>query len=419
MPFDRIRAALVRELETLDREGRRKGTETVVTEIVPGEGERGPRVRLAGEGGRLFLRMNSNGYLGMAMRDEVQRAEADGTRRFGAGPQAVRFISGTSAPHVELEQRLAGFHGREAGMIFSSAYAAVMGVLPPLLVPGSAVVSDELNHNCIINAIRLSNASGEVQRLVYGHGDLAQLEGQLTRAAESGARRAIVVTDGVFSMRGDVAPLEEIVACAEAFDARFPENAIVMVDDSHGVGVLGATGRGSEEEHGTRADVLVGTLGKAFGVNGGYVVGDAVLIEHLREVSPFYVYSNPITAGEAAAAAKAIELPDSTEGRALLARLRAMTTRFEQGLVELGHETIAGPHPIVPLLLRDTERTVALVRHLYEHGVLATGLGYPVVPRGEEEIRFQLSAEHTAADIDEVLHLLRGPQTGPGKGPPQ
>ncbi len=408
MPFDRIRAALAQELETLDREGRRKGAESVVTAIVPADGERGPRVRLAGEGDRLFVRMNSNGYLGMALRDEVQRAEAEATRLFGAGPQAVRFISGTFEPHVELEQRLAAFHGREACMIYSSAYATVMGVLPPLLAPGSAVVSDELNHNCIINAIRLSAAGGEVERFVYDHGDVARLEQQLERAAGSGARRAIVVTDGVFSMRGDVAPLREIVACAERFDARFPENAIVVVDDSHGVGALGATGRGSEEEQGARADVLVGTLGKAFGVNGGYVVGDAVLVEHLREVSPFYVYSNPITCGEAAAASTAVELLDSDEGRARLAHLRAMTVRFEQGLVALGYETIPGPHPVVPLLLRDTEKTAALVRHLREHGVLATGLGYPVVPRGEEEIRFQLSADHTPVDVDEALDVLAG-----------
>jgi glycine C-acetyltransferase len=215
-----------------------------------------------------------------------------------------------------------------------------------------------------------------------------------------------VVTDGVFSMRGDVAPLDEIVACAASFDAHFPENAIVVVDDSHGVGAIGATGRGSEEQTGARADVLIGTLGKAFGVNGGYVVGDAFLIDYLRELSPFYVYSNPITAGEAAAATRSVEIVDSEHGRALLAQLRAMTLRFERGLLDLGFETIPGPHPVVPLLLHDSGRTATLVQHLREHGVLATGLAYPVVPRGEDEIRFQLSADHTTADVDEVLRVL-------------
>lgn len=407
MPFDRIRNAMNTELDALGREGRRKGAETVVTGIVPSKGARGPRVRLADEGDRLFLRMNSNGYLGMAQRDEVQRAEEETTRRFGVGPQAVRFISGTYEPHVELERRLADFHSREAAMICSSAYATVMGVLPALLAPGSAVVSDALNHNCIINAIRLSAASGEVQRFVYDHADTDALERQLGLATESGARRAVVVTDGVFSMRGDVAPLHKIIACARRVDDCFPENASVVVDDSHGVGVLGATGRGTEEAQGTRADVLIATLGKAFGVNGGYVVGDTTLIDYLRELSPYYVYSNPITPGEAAAAARAVSLLDSSAGRALLAHLRAMTERFERGLVGLGYETIPGPHPVVPLLTKSTERTGELVRHLRANGVLATGLSYPVVPRGEEEIRFQLSADHTPADIDEVLDVLQ------------
>jgi len=424
MPFDRLRAALSRELDALDREGRRKGAECEVTGIVPasrgdggessaGHGEtgaRGPRVRLAGFGDRLFLRMNSNGYLGMALREETRAAEEKATSRFGVGPQAVRFISGTFAPHVRLEERLARFHDREAGMVFSSAYATVMGALPSLLPPGSAVLSDELNHNCIINAIRLAGGTGEdggrVLKIVYPHCDTARLAEGLEEAARAGARRAVVVTDGVFSMRGDVAPLAEIVACAQRFDERFEENVVVVVDDSHGVGALGPRGRGSEEETGARADVLIGTLGKAFGVNGGYLVGDAVLVDYLREVAPFYVYSNPITPGEAAAAATAVDLVDSEEGTPLLAHLRAMTRRFERGLVERGYETIPGPHPVVPLLVRDTAKTLALVEHLLERGVLATGLAYPVVPRGEEEIRFQISADHTEADIDEALAAL-------------
>jgi glycine C-acetyltransferase len=406
MPFDRIRQALSHELETLESQGRRKGAETVVSEVVPADGARGPRVRLAGQGDRLFLRMNSNGYLGMALRPELAQAEARATARFGVGPQAVRFISGTFAPHRALEERLAAFHARPACMVFSSAYATVMGVLPPLLADGSAVVSDQLNHNCIINAIRLAGGGGAVEKIVYDHCDVGQLESALERAAAGGARRAVVVSDGVFSMRGDVAPLDRIVACARSFDDRFAENALVVVDDSHGVGALGATGRGSEEHTGASADVLIGTLGKAFGVNGGYVVGESVLVDYLREVSPFYVYSNPITPGEAAAAHAAVDLVDSEVGRGLLAQLRAMTERFEAGLRAQGYETIPGPHPVVPLLLRDTARTAALTAHLREHGVLATGLGYPVVPRGEDEIRFQLSADHTAADVDEALRVL-------------
>ena len=287
-------------------------------------------------------------------------------------------------------------------MIFSSAYAAVMGILPSLITNETAVVSDELNHNCIINAIRLA---GPTAKYVYPHLDLAGLESALESAAGT-CRRALVVTDGVFSMRGDHAPLDAINDLARRFDERFAQNVVVVVDDSHGVGALGETGRGSEELCGARADILVATLGKAFGVNGGYVVGSAVLVEYLREVAPFYVYSNPITPAEAASASKALELLDGPCGRGLLAQLREMTSRFERGLTDLGYETIPSPHPVVPLLVRDSHRTAALVEHLRAHSILATGLAYPIVPRGDEEVRFQISADHTRADIDEALAAL-------------
>jgi glycine C-acetyltransferase len=402
MPFDRIEEALVRELEALAKAGTRKGAESVVTRVLPAEGAHGPRVLLEGEGERPFLRMNSNGYLGMAFRPEVIAAEEEAARAFGTGPQAVRFISGTYAPHVALERRLAAFHGRAAGMIYSSAYAAVMGILPPLIDHGTAVISDELNHNCIINAIRLAQP---VEKRVYPHCDVAALAKTLDELAER-CRRAIVVTDGVFSMRGDLAPLAEIMALAREYDARFPENIVVVVDDSHAVGALGETGRGTEEATGVRADVLVATLGKALGVNGGYVVGSEPLVAFLREKSPFYVYSNPITPAEAAAAGRALAWLDSAEGRSALVRLHALTRRLRDGLAKLGFESIPGEHPVVPLLVRDTPRTAALVGHLRAHGVLATGLAYPVVPRGEEEIRFQVSAEHTEGDVDAVLTAL-------------
>jgi glycine C-acetyltransferase len=403
MPFDRIEPVLARELGTLERSGRRKGAEQVVTGLVPGARGRGPRVTLAGEGERGFLRMNSNGYLGLALRREVIEAEEQATRRFGAGPQAVRFISGTSEPHVRLEEKLAAFHGREAAMLFSSAYATVMGVLPALVGEHTAVLSDALNHNCIINAIRLARPP---HLNVLPHLDLVGLETALEQASAT-CRRALVVTDGVFSMRGDFTPLDRVMRIARAWDAHYPENVVVMVDDSHGVGALGETGRGTEEQTGARADVLISTLGKALGVNGGYVVGSRILIDHLREVAPFYVYSNPITPGEAAAAAAALDLLAGEAGRALLANLRAMTRRFEQGVLELGYETLPGPHPVVPVLLRDTDRTHALVAHLRSRGILVTGLTYPVVPRGEDELRFQLSADHTEGDVDEVLRALR------------
>jgi glycine C-acetyltransferase len=402
MPADRLNAVLESEIAEIRAQGTQKGDEDVIVGILPAGGAHGPRVRLAGDGDRGFLKMSSNAYLGMSLRPEVIAAEEAGTRAFGAGPGAVRFISGTCEPHVELERALAAFHGREAGMIFSSAYATTLGVLVPLITDETVVVSDELNHNCIINAMRLARPKAKA---VSGHLDLEEMEAKIEAAAGT-CRRLIVVTDGIFSMRGDHAPLAEIEEIVRRWDAEFPENAILMIDDSHGVGACGATGRGTEEMTGGRADLVVGTLGKALGVNGGYVVGDAALVAWLREKAPLYIYSNPITPGEAAAARKALELLDSTEGVRLLDHLRAMTSRFEQGLVSLGFETIPGEHPVVPLMVRDTARTRALVRHLKENGILATGLSYPVVPRGDEEIRFQISADHSPADIDLVLQAL-------------
>lgn len=403
MPCDRLEKALSLELGELREKGTLKGAESVVTGVIPADGETGPRFELAGDNQRRYLRMNSNSYLGLSLRTELIEAEEEAARRFGTGPGAVRFISGTYQAHVDLEGRLAAFHDRQAGMIFSSAYATTMGVLPALISADTAVISDALNHNCIINAMRLARPGA---KYVYDHLDLTDLDKKLESAAGA-QRRALVVTDGIFSMRGDWAPLPEIIELARSYDSRFEENVVVVVDDSHGVGAFGRTGRGTEEFTGSdQVDVLVATLGKAFGVNGGYVVGGGSLIEYLREKSAFYIYSNPITPAEATAALRALELVDSPRGLELLDHLRAMTSRFEKGLVKLGFETIPGEHPVVPLMVRDTARTSSLVGHLKRNGVLATGLNFPVVPKGDEEIRFQVSADHTPNDIDYALGVL-------------
>ena len=403
MALIKLEQALQEKLADLGDRNVLKGEETVFTGIKPAENGLGPRFYIAGQGEKKFLRMNSNSYLGLSLAKEVIDAEERAAADFGAGPGAVRFISGTWQPHVELEKSLARFHHREAAMIFSAAYAAVMGILPPLIDKETLVLSDELNHNCIINALRLSRSGS---REIYKHLDMTDLEARLRENCGK-FRRVIVVTDGIFSMRGEYAPLDRIALLCENFQSEFAEGIISVVDDSHGVGAFGAKGRGTEEYTGTGADILVATLGKALGVNGGYVTASRTVIDFLRETAPFYVYSNPITSPEAAAAAKALEIVASPRGLGLLDSMRRQTKRFEDGLKKLGCEIISSEHPIVPLMIRDTEKTSDLVRFLFDNNILVTGLNYPVVPRGDEEIRFQISATHTDQDIDQALDVLK------------
>lgn len=404
MSLEKLEGRIGEELGRLEAEGRLKGKEKVITGVAGPKGGFGPRYYLEGEGEKEFLRMNSNSYLGLSLKNEIVSAEGKSSREFGTGPGAVRFISGTFAPHRELEKRLASFHKREASIIYSSAYAAVMGTLPRLITEETVVISDALNHNCIINAIRLARPSF---KKVYAHLDMEGLEKALSESIGK-AKRAVVVTDGIFSMRGDHAPLDRIADICSRYDSDFEEGVISVVDDSHGVGAFGKCGRGTEEYAGGRVDILIATLGKALGVNGGYVVSSGKIIDYLRETSPFYIYSNPVTPSEAAAATRSLEILDSAEGLELLERLRKLTTRLKEGLVQMNLETIAGSHPIVPLMIRDTENTTRLTKYLFHKGILATGLNFPVVPKGDEEIRFQVSADHTEKDIDLLLHILQG-----------
>ena len=404
MSVKRLEHALSGKLNELKEKGTLKGKEMVITGVKPADDEKGPRCFIEGRGEKEFLRMNSNSYLGMSLRKEIIEAEEEAARKYGAGPGAVRFISGTYQPHIELEQKLAKFHNRESAMLFSSAYAAVMGIVSPLIDNETIVISDELNHNCIINAIRLSRPT---IKEVYKHLDMTDLEDRIRNGIGKG-KRVLVVTDGIFSMRGDYAPLDAIAEIARKYDLEFEEGIILIVDDSHGVGAFGKTGRGTEEYTNAKGvDIIVATLGKALGVNGGYLAAPSTIVDYLRETAPFYIYSNPITPSEASSAMKALDILDSEKGRQLLGNLRKLTKRFEKGLAELGYEIIESEHPVVPLMIRDTKRTSELVQYLAQHGILATGLNYPVVPKGDEEIRFQVAADHTEYDIDYVLEILR------------
>jgi len=403
MPLRKVNKVLTDGLNTLKERGSLKGEETVVTAVIEPKGDKGPRYLVEGYGDKEFLRMNSNSYLGISLRKEVIEAEEEAVRKFGVGPGAVRFISGTYKPHVELEQKLAQFHGKEACMIFSAAYATVLGTLTPLISADTIVISDALNHNSIINAIRLSRPK---DKKIYGHNNMSELEVKIKECIGN-CKRVLIVTDGIFSMRGDHAPLPEIADLAEKYDAEFEEGILTVMDDSHGVGAVGETGRGTTElTNDNRLDILIATLGKALGVNGGYLVSDKTIIDYLRETAPSYIYSNPITVSEASAALKTLEILDSDTGRKMLGYLREIAAYFRKGLVDLGYETIDGEHPIVPLMVRDTGKTTELVRYLKDNGMLVTGLSYPVVPKGDEEIRFQICADHTKYDIDYVLNAL-------------
>ncbi len=403
MPVKNLNSALKQALGELKAKGTAKGEEMIITAVKPAEGKRGPRYYVEGEGDKGFVKMNANSYLGMSLRKDVIEAEEDAARKFGAGPGSVRFISGTYAAHIALEKKLATFLDREAAMLFSSAYVTSMGVVVPLTTSETVFVSDELNHNCIIQSMRLSRPAAKA---IYKHNDMADCEAKLKESVGKG-KRVLVVTDGIFSMRGDNAPLDELVEICKKYDAQFEEGVISVVDDSHGIGALGKTGRGTEEYLNTKVDILIGTLGKAFGINGGFVTGSSTIIEYLRETAPMYIYSNPITVSEASAAMKAVEILDSPEGLKILEHLGRMTRRFEDGIKAAGYETIEGPHPVVPLMVRDTQKTNEIVKHLTANGVLATGLNFPVVPKGDEEIRFQVCADHTESDIDYVIGVLR------------
>ena len=401
--MQKLDKALTKNLDALKAEGRAKGEELVVTGIKQPAGVYGPRYYLKGQDKKEFIKMNSNSYLGLSLRKDMIEAEETAAREFGVGPGAVRFISGTYEAHIELEKKLAAFLGREAAMAFSSAYVTSMGVIVPLTTSETVTISDELNHNCIIQAMRLSRPA---DKFIYKHNDMADAEAKIKEAIGKG-KRALVVTDGIFSMRGDYAPLDQLVALCKKYEDKFEEGIVTVVDDSHGIGAFGPTGRGSEEFTGAKVDLLIGTLGKAFGVNGGFVVGSATAIQFLRESAPMYIYSNPITVSEATASMKAIDILMSEEGQKRLRYLAGLTRRFRDGLTKAGYETIEGPHPVVPLMVRDTKKTADLVKHLKESGVLATGLNYPVVPKGAEEIRFQVCADQTEADIDYVLDVLK------------
>ena len=403
MSTDKLDISLEQELSSLKTEGRAKSPERIIEAYIPPKGEKGPRYRLA-DSSQKFMRFNSNAYLSLSNHPELIQAADAATRNFGVGPGAVRFIDGTFVHHVRLEERIAGFVNKPGAKIFNSAYTANCGLALSISSKKTHWIGDQLNHNSIIRAMRISNVPS-ANKGIFAHNDMADLKRCLD-AVGSDMERVVVVFDGIFSMRGDCAPINEIVGICKSYEDRFKDGVITVVDDSHGIGAFGDTGRGTPEFCNAWPDVVVGTFGKAFGVNGGFIAGSQILVEAVRQKADTYIYTNPLSVADCAAAVKAIDICDSSQGKALLAHLKEQTARFRQGLDRLGMESIAGPHPVVPLMVRDTARTHDLVTYLYDNGVLVVGLTFPVVPKGDETVRFQINACHTPKDIDQVLDLL-------------
>jgi glycine C-acetyltransferase len=346
-------------------------------------------------GGREVINLCANNYLGLADHPAVLAAARDALDRWGYGMASVRFICGTQDLHSQLEARISEFLGTEDTILFSSCFDANGGLFETLLGPEDAVISDALNHASIIDGIRLCRA----QRHRYANSDMDELAARLEDAA--GARRILIATDGVFSMDGYVAKLDEICALAER------HGAMVMVDDSHAVGFVGPRGRGTPELHGVsdRVDVVTGTLGKALGgASGGYVSGRAEIVALLRQRSRPYLFSNSLAPPIAAASLAVLELLDASAD--LRDRLRANTALFRERMTAEGFDILPGDHPIVPIMFGDAAPAVQVAERMLEQGVYVIPFSFPVVPRGQARIRTQISAAHTAEDLERAVQAF-------------
>jgi len=356
------------------------------------ETPQGVRIRVAG---REVLNFCANNYLGLAAHPRVVAAARAALDRWGYGMASVRFICGTQTVHAELERRLSAFLGTEDTLLYSSCFDANGGVFEPLLGEDGTIITDQLNHASIIDGVRLSKA----RRLIYAHADMDDLEAKLREAGGSAVR--IVVTDGVFSMDGDIAPLAAICGLADRY------GALVMVDDSHATGFVGRTGRGTSEHCGVagRVDVVSTTFGKALGgATGGCVAGRREVVALLRQRSRPYLFSNSLAPVVAATTLEVLGLLE--ESTDLRDRLEANTRRFRDGIAAAGFSIKPGVHPIVPIMLHDERLAVEVARRLLDEGIYVVAFSFPVVPKGLARIRVQLCALHTDEDIDRAVEAF-------------
>jgi len=339
-----------------------------------------------------ILVLSSNNYLGLANHPAVIEAGLAALKEHGAGTASVRFICGTFSIHSRIEAALAKLHRKEAALTYVSCWTANTGLIPAISGAEDALVSDALNHASLIDGCRASKA----RRLVYAHSDMGELEKKLKEA--QGARRLFIVTDGVFSMEGDIARLPEIIVLAEKY------NATVILDDSHGVGVMGKGGRGTAEHYGVedRVHIITGTLGKALGgAAGGYVAASKTIIDYLEQVSRPQLFSNALPATIAGSALKAIEILEGDPQR--VARLHALTRTMREGLKARGFKPLEGESAIVPIIVGDTAFAIRMSEALLKEGIFITGFGYPVVPEGAARLRLQICASLTDAQLEFAL----------------
>jgi len=355
------------------------------------EGPQDRRVKVAG---RDVVMLTSNNYLGLANDARVRQAAIRAIEEWGAGMGSVRFICGTQVLHKRLEATLSSFYESDDSILYSSCWSANEACLTTLTGSEDAIVSDELNHASIIDGVRLAKA----KRYVYKHNDMGDLEAKLAQARAEGARFILTVTDGVFSMEGELAPLPAIIGACDRHDA------VLVVDDSHATGLLGARGRGTAEELGVwgRVPIHTGTLGKAMGsAMGGYVTGPKAVIETLRQRSRPYLFSNSLAPAVAGAAMEAFRIVMEDPSRTLTVQANARYFRDRMGAA--GFRIPQGMHPIVPVIVGDTALAMAMGKDLLERGVYVSGFGYPVVPQGHARLRAQISAAHTREDLDRAV----------------
>ncbi len=381
--FTSVRQEISGELDEIRSAGLFKAERVIVT-------PQGSSIRVAD--GAEVLNLCANNYLGLADDPGIVAAAKDALDRWGYGLASVRFICGTQGVHKELEHRISAFLGTEDTILYSSCFDANGGLFETLLGDQDAVISDELNHASIIDGIRLSKA----RRLRYRNRDMADLESQLKASAD--ARRRLIATDGVFSMDGYVAPLREICDLADRYEA------MVMVDDSHAVGFVGARGRGTPELHGVtdRVDIVTGTLGKALGgASGGYTSGRQEIVDLLRQRSRPYLFSNSVAPAVVGASLKVLDLLETSDD--LRAQLRENTAWFRQQMTSEGFDVLPGDHPIVPVMIGDAARATQLADRLLDKGVYVIGFSYPVVPVGKARIRTQVSAAHSRRDLQAAV----------------